>query len=346
MIITRTPYRVSFFGGGTDYRGWFEEHGGAVLSSTINRYCHITCRFLPPFFDHKSRIVWSRIESVKQHSEISHPVIRVLLDFLEIDQGVELHHDGDLPARSGLGSSSAFTVGTLHALSALQGGMVSKRQLADLAIHVEQKLLAENVGVQDQIATAFGGLNRIEIARDGSYTVQPLIISHERVAALEQHLMLFYTGVVRNASEIAGEQLRAIPQKHLELRRMRAMVDQAVDILASTADIGDFGRLLHESWMLKRTLSDKVSPPFVDDIYARGRAAGALGGKLLGAGGGGFMLLFAPPEHQQAIRSALGELLLVPIEFDRAGSQLIFYEQPRYSRAVREGSRQFERFEG
>ncbi|MGD9726887.1 MAG: kinase [Alphaproteobacteria bacterium] len=343
MIISRTPFRISFFGGGTDYPAWFAENGGAVLAATINRYCYITCRFLPPFFEHKSRIVWSHIERVYDNNQITHPVVRVVLEHLGIHQGVEIHHDGDLPSRAGLGSSSAFTVGVLHALHALKGARVSKSELARQAIHVEQSLLKENVGIQDQIQTAHGGLNRIEILSNGSFRVDPIILRPERKAALEERLMMFYTGISRTASEIAAHQIDAIPRKHAELRKMQQLVDEAVELLTSDADLDGFGRLLHETWMLKRGLTDKIAPSFVHDIYDRARRSGALGGKLLGAGGGGFMIFYVPPERHQAILNALPELLQVPIALDNAGSQIILYEPDIYSQTVLSGA-QFRRY--
>lgn len=334
MIISRTPYRISFFGGGTDYNPWFREHGGAVLATTINRYCYLTCRFLPPFFEHTSRVVWSKIEAVHGNSEIEHPSVRAAVEFLKVQEGIEVHHQGDLPARSGLGSSSAFTVGILHALYALKGEMVSKGELAKQAIHIEQDLLKEHVGVQDQIQTAFGGINRIEIKPNGTFYVQPLPLGAARVHKLEEHLLLFYTGVSRHASEIAVSQIRAIPDHTRELHEMRRLVDEATDVLTGDADITKFGELLHESWVLKRQLSDKIAPAFVNDIYDRAMKAGAVGGKLLGAGGGGFMLFMARPSDHQKVLAALSDLLLVPMELDWTGSQLIFYDPPRYSRTA------------
>ena len=260
MIITRTPLRVSFFGGGTDYPAWFREHGGAVLATTIDKYLYLHCRYLPPFFDFKSRIVWSKIEQVQQPSEIAHPAIRGVLEWMKIGEGVEIHHHGDLPARTGLGSSSSFSVGLLHALHALRGELVSKRKLAEEAIFVEQQVLQENVGVQDQIQSAFGGLNRIDIRTDGSFEVTPLVVRAERLAGLQKHLLLLYTGLSRTASEIAAEQVATVGQKTAELKTMREMVDQGEKILVGTGDLREFGRLLDESWKLKRSLSSKIAP--------------------------------------------------------------------------------------
>jgi D-glycero-alpha-D-manno-heptose-7-phosphate kinase len=326
MIITRTPLRISFFGGGTDYPAWFQEHGGAVLATTIDKYLYLHCRYLPPFFDFKSRIVWSQIERVQQPSEIAHPAIRGVLQWLKIDDGVEIHHHGDLPARTGLGSSSAFTVGLLHALHALRGQLVSKRTLAEQAIYVEQRVLSENVGVQDQIQSAFGGFNRIDIRPDGSFEVAPIVVQADRLAGLQRHLLLIYTGLSRTASEIAAEQVATIGTKTAELHAMRAMVDDAQRILAGDGSLRDFGRLLHESWLLKRSLSTKIAPSFVNEIYDMARKAGAEGGKLLGAGGGGFMLLFVEPDRRGAVVEALHKLLPVPFQFERAGTHLLLYE--------------------
>lgn len=326
MIITRTPLRISFFGGGTDYPTWFRENGGAVLATTIDKYTYLHCRYLPPFFDFKSRIVWSRIEQVQKPAEIAHPAIRGVLEWLKIDDGVEIHHHGDLPARTGLGSSSSFTVGLLHALYALRGELVSRRDLADHAIHVEQQVLQENVGVQDQILAAFGGFNRVDIHTDGSFQVAPLVVRPERLEELQSHLLLVYTGLSRHASEIAAEQVSSIPDKGSELRAMRALVDEAQAVLCSRQPLLEFGRLLHESWELKRTLSSKIAPAFVGEIYEGARRAGALGGKLLGAGGGGFMLLFVEPAQRKDVVDSLKGLLTVPFRFERSGTQLVLYE--------------------
>ncbi len=326
MIITRTPFRVSFFGGGTDYPTWYHEHGGAVLSTTIDKYCYLTCRYLPPFFDYKSQIIWSKIEKVGAHDDISHPAVRACLNFVGMHDGVAIHHDGDLPAHSGLGSSSAFTVGLLNALYALQGKMVGKPVLAREAIHVERNLLGEAVGDQDQIATAFGGLNHIEIGTDGGFTVKPVILRPERLSELQDHLVLCFTGVVRHASTIAAQKINSLKEKETELHTMRGMVDQALSLLIGSGDIADFGRLLHESWLLKRSLTSGIAPAFVDDIYTRARRGGAIGGKVLGAGGGGFMLFCVPPDRRADLLRELDGLIAVPIEFDVAGSQVIFYD--------------------
>jgi len=342
MIVTSTPYRVSFFGGGTDYPVWFEEHGGAVLAMSINRYCHIACRFLPPFHEHKHRIVWSKIEMVNEVDEIQHPAVREALRFMEIQEGLEIHHNGDLPARAGLGSSSAFAVGLLHALHALKGKIVSKRQLAEEAIHLEQTLLKENVGVQDQITTAFGGLNRVVFSRYGGFEVNPVPMKVSRRKELESHLLLFYTGVARTASDIAGEKIASIPQKEIVLHRMREMVDEGVEILANGSDIRDFGVLLDEAWQRKREITEKISNNLIDEMYDHARCAGAIGGKLLGAGGGGFMLLFVEPEKHRAVLDALMKFLVVPIELENRGTHIQVYEEDLYSLTAHQ-SREFVR---
>jgi D-glycero-alpha-D-manno-heptose-7-phosphate kinase len=326
MIITRTPLRISFFGGGTDYAPWFREHGGAVLATTIDKYLYLHCRYLPPFFDFKSRIVWSKIEQVQEPREIAHPAIRGILEWMKIGEGVEIHHHGDLPARTGLGSSSSFSVGLLHALHALRGELVSKRKLAEEAIYVEQQVLQENVGVQDQIQSAFGGLNRVDIRTDGSFEVSPLVVRADRLADLQRHLLLLYTGLSRTASEIAAEQVATMGSKTAELKAMREMVDEGERILVGTGDLRDFGRLLDESWKLKRQLSSKIAPGFVNEIYDTALRAGANGGKLLGAGGGGFMLIFVQPERRAAVLKSLDGLLPVPFQFERGGTQIVLYE--------------------
>lgn len=326
MIITRTPFRISFFGGGTDYPPWFMENGGAVLSTTIDKYCWITCRELPPFFEHRSRVIYSLIENVKEIDEIKHPSARECLRFKKIRCGVEIHHDGDLPARTGLGSSSSFTVGLLHALYAMEGKMVSKRQLSLDAIHVEHKMIRENVGCQDQVAAAFGGLNRISFSADGLFKVEPVVLEPARMEGLQSRLMLFYTGTSRVASEVAAEQVENIPKKRQELARMFEMVDEAIGILAGKGDLAAFGELLHETWTIKRELSSRISTPEIDHIYESARSAGALGGKLLGAGGGGFVLFYVEPENQPRVRRNLDKYLHVPISFENQGSQIVFYQ--------------------
>lgn len=330
MIISQTPFRVSFFGGGTDYPVWYRENGGAVLGTTIDKYCYITCRCLPPFFEYKHRIVYSQAELVRDIDEIRHPAVREALSFMKISEGMEIHHDGDLPARTGLGSSSSFTVGLLHALYALKGVMPSKKQLALDAIHIEQDLIKENVGSQDQVLAAFGGFNRVVFSGKNDIEIKCITLKPQRLELLQNHLMLFFTGFSRVASEIAAEQIQQTPNKKRELTEMYRMVDEGIGILNGDNDLSDFGKLLHESWQLKRSLTDKISTPEVDDIYTAARAAGVIGGKLLGAGGGGFMLLFVKPELQPKVREALSGLLYVPFHFETSGSQIVFCEPDLY----------------
>lgn len=327
MIITRTPFRISFFGGGTDYPAWYREHGGAVLATTIDKYCYITCRHLPPFFEHKHRIVYSHIENVKHNDEIRHPSVRAVLNWAKVNEGMEIHHDGDLPARSGLGSSSSFTVGLLHALQSLGGSMASKDGLARDAIHVEQNIIGENVGSQDQVSAAFGGFNRIEFHRNDSFDVSPVILPRHRRQELSDHLMLCFTGFSRIASDIAKSKIDNLKKREKELKLMRAMVDEAIALLQDESEpIGSFGTLLDASWQYKRSLSDRVSTPEIDNIYQAAMDAGADGGKILGAGGGGFLLLFAKPERHAAIRERLKDLIHVPFDFEDSGSRVVLYQ--------------------
>jgi D-glycero-alpha-D-manno-heptose-7-phosphate kinase len=326
MIICRTPYRVSFFGGGTDYPGWYRQHGGAVLAAGIDKYCYLTCRYLPPFFEHRIRVVYRQIETCSQVDEIGHPVVREALKFLNIDRGVEIHHDGDLPARSGMGSSSAFTVGLLHALHALRGEMPTKHQLAKEAIHLEQEVLAETVGSQDQTIAAHGGLRHVRFQPDGGIEVSPLVIPAARAAELKSHLMLVYTGIARTAADIAQSYVPGIESRRRQLRLMGQMVDEAIHILTGGVNLIAFGELLHEAWLAKRSLSPVVSNSEVDALYTAALDAGAVGGKLTGAGGGGFLLLFVPPERQPDVLDALDGCIHVPFEFESGGSQIIFYE--------------------
>jgi D-glycero-alpha-D-manno-heptose-7-phosphate kinase len=326
LIISRTPFRISFFGGGTDYPVWYEKHGGAVLATTINKYCYLTCRYMPQFFDFKTRVAWSKIEHVKDRSEIEHPGVREILGFLNIDVGVNIHHDGDLPARAGLGSSSSFAVGLLNALYALQGVMPSQRQLAAEATHIEQVRLGENVGCQDQVLAAYGGFNRIDFGGSEAFTVRPIVMPRERLQLFKDHLMLFFTGLSRNASEIAAAQVESVDRNSSQLTQMHQLVDEAANVLTGTGDLAEFGRLLDVSWQLKRSLTDSISNSLIDDAYSAALDAGAIGGKLLGAGGGGFMAFFVRPDEQQRVREALQDLLYVPFDFEQAGSQIIFYD--------------------
>ena len=327
MIITRTPFRISFFGGGTDYPDWYLEHGGAVLATTIDKYCYITCRPLPQFFEHKHRIVYSRIENVQNNDQIEHPSVRAVLNWANVTEGLEIHHDGDLPARSGLGSSSSFTVGLVHALYATRGQMVRKESLARDAIHIEQNLIGESVGSQDQVSAAYGGFNRIEFYRNGAFVVEPLILPPSRRDDLCAHLMLCFTGVSRIASEVARSKIDNLKHRKPELTRIGEMVNEAIAVLQnSSRPIDEFGVLMDESWKYKRRLSDRVSSPNIDRLYDEAISAGAIGGKILGAGGGGFLLLFARPERHAAIRERLCKLVHVPFKFEDSGSRVVLYQ--------------------
>ncbi len=285
----------------------------------------MNCRFLPPFFEHWTKVVYSKIETVQTIDEIQHPSAREILRYLEIDRGVEIHHDGDLPSRSGMGSSSAFTVGLLHALYALKGKMMGKHQLALESIHLEQDILKENVGSQDQVSAAYGGVNRISFAPNGEISVRPVTLEPRRLRELNSHLMLFYTGIIRTASNIAASFVTQFNKKEDTLKRMHELVERSTGIL-NDGEIYEFGTLLHQAWVEKRKLSDKVSNSQVDALYQEARDAGAIGGKLLGAGGGGFLLLFVPPEKQEALRKQLSKLIHVPFEFEFGGSQVIFFD--------------------
>jgi len=336
MIITSTPLRISFFGGGTDYPVWYREYGGSVLSTTIDKRCYITCRRLPPFFEYHTRLSYSKVENVRRNDEIEHPSVRACLQFMGVEEGLEIQHVADLPARSGLGTSSAFTVGLLLGLYALKNQMRDKHTLAAEAIHVEQDLLGEAVGAQDQVSAAYGGFNRINFGTDDSIEVRRTLTSPSRLAELEQHLALYFTGFSRFASEIAQEQLRMTPHKKQELNTMLQFVDEAEAIIANPdRSLHEFGQLLHESWQIKRTLTQKISNASIDEIYEAGRSAGALGGKLLGAGGGGFMLFFVPPERREALRLRLKKLLCVPFSFSSKGSSVVVYEpEEPYDRSL------------
>ncbi|NOZ52368.1 MAG: kinase [Gammaproteobacteria bacterium] len=327
MIISKTPFRISFFGGGTDYPSWYCNNGGAVLSTTIDKYCYISCRYLPPFFDHKYRIVYSHIENVKNIDDIQHPAVKAVLNNMECYKGLEIHHDGDLPARSGLGSSSSFTVGLLHTLWALRGAYISKYALARQAIYVEQKIIGEHVGSQDQIAASVGGMNKIQFFHDGGFSVEPVILPKNRKDELQEHLMLFFTGLQRNAPEIAKSKIANFDNCSVALQTLRKMVIQALEILQDkNNEIEQFGELLDQSWQLKRSLSDKVSNDYIDQMYSVARKAGAIGGKLLGAGGGGFLLLFVKPSQQADVRRVLNDLIHVPVKFEESGTRIVLYQ--------------------
>lgn len=334
MIIVRTPYRMSFFGGGTDLPVWFNQHGGSFLSTSINHYSWLTCRYLPPFFDHKHRIVWSKLERTETVPEIEHPAVRSALHEMGFgDKGLDITVLSDLPARAGLGSSSSFVVGLLHALHLLNGTATSKHQLAEEAIHLERTVMQETGGIQDQIAAAYGSLNHVTIAANGSFKVTPVDLPEARLKRFESHLMLFFSGLSRSAHTVESAKVQALTdgnhKKSNDLAEMAALVPTALNILKN-ADLNDFGRLLHETWLLKRGLAAGVSTDAIDDMYARARRAGATGGKLLGAGGGGFFLVFAEPEKHADIKLALADMIHVPFTTEHEGTTLILHDKKHY----------------
>lgn len=326
MIISRTPFRVSFFGGGTDYPVWYLKHGGQVISTTIDKYCYLTLRHLPPFFEHNYRVVYSKMESVKCASEIKHPIVRETLKYLNFEKSLEIHHDGDLPARSGMGSSSSFTVGLLNALNALKGVMSDKMELATKAIHIEQNLVGDTVGSQDQTAAAFGGFNKIVFNKNGIIEVKPITIQTDRIKVLNDNLMLFYTGIMRTASNIAKEYVVDLTDKERYIFKMHEMVDEAQKILSSDRDIDEIGELMNINWQAKKKISAQISNSYIDKYYGKAIKAGALGGKITGAGGGGFLLFYVPKQFQVHVREALCDLLHIPFRFEFNGSQIIFYD--------------------
>ncbi len=327
MIITQTPIRISFLGGGTDYPAYFRQHSGAVLNATINHFTLITVHPLTRFSDHRIRVHYSKVEAVNSIDELQHPSARECLRYLEIDGGVEIHYVSDLPARTGLGSSSSATVGLLMALHAYKGEMVTREQVAVEAVHVEQTMIAERVGSQDQYACALGGLNHFEFRTDGSVCCEPIVLSTERRQELQDHVLMFYTGIQRHAHELLEEQIeRTESGDNLEsLDKMKNLVREGVSVLCSEEPLSEFGRLLDESWTLKRGLSTKISRSEIDLAYAHAIDAGASGGKLLGAGGGGFLLVVVDPQHQAQVRQALAELPEVPVRFDNLGSRVVYY---------------------
>ncbi len=327
MIITRTPYRISFFGGGTDYPAWYQEHGGQVLSATINRYSYVTCRDLPPFFEHKHRVVYSKLENVNSNAQLEHPVVRAIFDKFDIQSGLSIHHDGDLPAWSGIGSSSSFTVGLLQAVYAHQGIHKSPHELSQEAIHIEQDILQECVGCQDQIAASYGGLNHTTIALGGAFEVKPVVVRPDKLQLLQDSLILMYTGQKRFASNFANAKVSNMPKRQMELREIQGMVSEAVAILQSQqGSIEAFAKLLHEAWQLKKRLADCVSNTEVDHIYEQAIKQGTLGGKLCGAGGGGFMFFIVPPEKQSSFLEHFRSMVAFPVQFSQQGASVIWHD--------------------
>ncbi|MDH7569054.1 MAG: hypothetical protein QHJ73_05655 [Armatimonadota bacterium] len=327
MIITKTPVRVSFLGGGTDYPDYFRQYGGQTIGCAIDKYSYITVNRLAELFDYSIRVSYSQHELTRSVGEIQHPSVRECLRYMGLDGGLEIHYVGDLPARTGLGTSSSFTVGLLHALHAFKGELVSQERLAAEAVYVEQQMIGERVGVQDQYTCACGGLVHLQFQRDGRVIVSPLPLGQARLEELSRHLMLFYTGIRRHAHEVLDEQLERTRQGTLrdDLSHLSELVDEGVRVLTGSGPILQFGELLHQAWTTKRRLSSKVSNPQIDTWYEEALSAGAVGGKLLGAGGGGFLLLMAPPERQPSVEAALGGLKRVHFQLDFTGSTILFY---------------------
>lgn len=330
MIITKTPFRMSFFGGGTDIESFFREHGGAVLSTTIDKYCYVTARHLPKFFDYSSEFVYSHIERVNSLDSIEHPAIRNAMKMLDMHE-IRLNYEADLPARSGLGTSSSFAVGMLNAFHSLKGRFADKKQLAEEAIYLERILCAEVGGWQDQVAAAYGGLNKITFNGNG-FEVYPIIISPERKRQLNDSLMVFFTGFTRISSDIQNANVQTYGEKITQLLEMKSLVDDAERLLTDkNDDLDEFGRLLNHTWQLKRKTGSAVSTSDIDAIYETGIKAGALGGKLLGAGGGGFMVFYVPVEKRESLKAAMKNLTYIPFEFETEGTRVLYYTAEEYS---------------
>lgn len=323
MVISQTPFRMSFVGGGTDFEEFFNEYGGAVISTTFDKYCYVNVRNLPGFFDFSTELSYSKIERVNQIEEIHHPAIREAMRNLGM-KNIRLTYEADLPARSGLGTSSSFAVGMLHAFHALKGEYVKKRELADEAIYLERICCNEAGGLQDQIAVSYGGLNRIDFSSEG-YSVRPIIISPEKKRRLNENLLLFFTGFARFSADIQKSYCAVIDDKKKVLLEMLQIVDEAENILSSGGNLKEFGRLLGYSWKLKRGFTDKVSTDTIDLIYNKAIEKGATGGKILGAGGGGFLLLYVEREYQKQVKEALKDFLFVPFAFENMGTRILFF---------------------
>lgn len=329
MVICRTPFRMSFFGGGTDYEGFYKEHGGSVISTTLDKFCYVSTRHLPAFFDYKFQVNYSRIERTKTVDEIEHPAVRNTMKYLDM-RDMYVGYDADLPARSGLGSSSSFVVGMLNAFYSVKGKYVDKKRVADEAIYIERVLCAESGGIQDQIAASFGGLNRINFTAD-DYYVTPIVMDNTRKKQLNNNILLFFSGFTRFSSDIAEEQKKGIKEKNKELSEMLQLVDEAEKVLVNRhSDINEFGKLLDYTWKLKRGLTGQISTNSIDEIYERAKKAGAIGGKLLGAGGGGFMIFYVPEEYHKSVKYALSDLLYVPFQFEEEGSRIMYYLSEEY----------------
>ncbi len=322
MFTTRTPFRMSFLGGGTDFPAYFNEYGGCVLSATFNKYSYVTVRELPALFDYKNQFTYSKIERFNSPDELKHPLVREAMKYINIDR-IQIAYDADLPARSGIGSSSSFAVGLLNELHLLKGEKLSKMELAKEAIYLERVLCDEAGGVQDQLAVAFGGLNKITFDADG-YKILPVDISHKKKKQFNENLLLVFTGFSHFSGEVAVVQQNNIPYKISELNEMKALVAEGEKILVSGSDLDDFGKLLDYTWQLKRTLSDRISTSEIDELYSSARNAGALGGKILGAGSGGFMLLYVTPDKKENVSKIFDPSRIIPFEFEDEGTKLIY----------------------
>lgn len=332
MVITQTPFRMSFFGGGTDFPGFFKEYGGSVISTTFDKYCYVIANHLPGFFDYKYQVTYNIIERTKEVDEIKHPLVRELMKYLDM-RDLRVSYEADLPARTGLGTSSAFAVGLLSAFYSIKGKYVDKRKLADDAIYAERILCNESGGWQDQIASAFGGLNRIDFNASG-YQVSPLLMREERKEQLNDNLLLYFTGVSRFSSDIQKDHEKSFHEKRSQLLEMKALVDDAQRILTSkSTDLSEFGKLLDYAWKLKRGITSKISTNEIDEIYAKALKAGAIGGKLLGAGGGGFLLFYVEKDKQQSVMEALDGMLNVPFRFENYGTRIMYYKAESYKLA-------------
>ncbi len=330
MIITKTPFRMSFFGGGTDMEDYFKANGGAVLSTTFDKYCYVNVRHLPRFFDYSTELSYSKTERVTDIDDIQHPAIRNAMKMLDMHE-IRLTYEADLPARSGLGTSSSFAVGMLNAFYALKGKYADKKKLADDAIHLERVLCNEAGGWQDQIAASFGGFNRINFDSDG-YEVLPLIISPERKEKLNNNLLMFFTGFTRFSSDVQrANNVSGTEDKRLKLKKMYDLVNDAEAVLTDkNQDLDDFGRLLDVTWRLKKGTGSAISTGSIDELYEKGLSAGALGGKLLGAGGGGFLVFYVQPEKQSAVREAMKDLMYIPFKFENGGTRVIHYSPEEF----------------
>ena len=327
MIITKTPYRISFFGGGSDYPDWYIKNGGIVLSTTIDKYIYLSCRKLPPFFKHKHRIVWSKVELVNKIKDIQHRAVKKILEHYKIDEGIELHYDGDLPARSGMGSSSSFVVGLINTLNCLNSKKINKKELALRSIKFEQKILKDTVGSQDQIAASYGGFNKITFFPKGDFKVSSIKMTKNNTRNLNRNLILLYTGVQRTAHSIASSYANKLKnEKSEEILKILEIAKQA-EILLRNNDHDEFGKLLHKTWLIKKELSQKVTNNYLNDVYKDAIKRGALGGKLLGAGGGGFFLFYVPRKKQKKFISHFNKFVNIPFNFETLGSRIIFNQK-------------------